>query len=399
MYLDQIKKIAYYKSRIIGMLAREGIYPDNAMIKERMSSINDKVAIYSAPDVITGENFDTEQFNQDMVNIMTDLKILYELAYKICIEDYNEVKAYAVTHIKQLEALARSYQYKTALEIDSTYLGETIFYQGSGFDISGNNGVKKIKLGTVNVTPGAKLVCIIDTVNEIDNADITFDISIPSLDKKLVCPPYNYNKDTIKMPGNMKCKAYEYFSPNNGILRSAFPMTPEGMKLNRKNTYIVYGGKDKIQTGYLSDDYISKQSGVPNQFSKGGKLTFYVVNGTYIDFNFNKEPLTKNFTGTSIHDMPKHKKITIEYSAGFAFDFITDGVIYATCDKAYIRNNDLMYPNMTSLNDFMIEEYSSGEKEPCNINVYVNNFNSGELLRVNAIAIKEISELQEEGLE
>jgi len=398
-YSDQIKKIAYYKERIINTLARQGVYPDNALIKEHMNNINSKLAIYSAPDVTTGELFDAEEFNQSILEIMADLKILYELAYKICIEDYNEVRAYAVTHIKQLESLAKSYQIKTALEVDSTYLGKTIFYQGSGFNISGDNGVKKIILGEIDITPGAKLVCIIDTVNDIDPANISFCFRYGRSDTELLGSPYNYNKDVIKVPGEMKCSTYEYSSPNNGILRSAFPMTPEGLKLNRDNAYIVYGGKDKIQIGYTSDRYITKVSGVTNQFDEAGKLSFYVVNGTYIDFNFNKEPISKNFTGTSEHDLPKHKKITMEYSAGFAFDFTTDGTIYATCDKAYIRGNDLMYPNMTTLNDFMIEEYSSGDKTPYGSVVYINNFNTGDLLRVNAIAVKEINELQEEGLQ
>ena len=43
--------------------------------------------------------------------------------------------------------------------------------------------------------------------------------------------------------------------------------------------------------------------------------------------------------------MDVHQKITFEYDAGMAFDFTTDGTVYAETQQGVIQNDTLYYPN------------------------------------------------------
>lgn len=398
MYQDQIKKIAYYKERIVHELTKQGIYPNNALVKEKMQDIDSMAAVYQPENASTGEVFDAARFNQDMQNIYSDLKILYQLAYNICIKDFRDLRIYAETHLNQLETMAKAYQYRTALELGSTYLGKTVFYQGHSFNSHGGNGVEHISLGTVNLTLGAKELCVFSAENNISLDNVIFTFLNKNTGESLYCTPYTYNKDMVSIPGSMKTNTYLYTPPDNGVLRSAFPITPEGLKVDRDNTYIIYGGKNQISKGWAESGFVKKDAGRALYFDTAGRITFYIINGSYADFNFNKLPVTKNFNGISIQDMPKHQKITMEYDAGFSMDFTTDGTVYAVCKTGMIQGSSLMYPDMTELSDFLVVEYASGDKIPYEVTVTVNNFFNLGLLRLNAIAIKEINTIEQEGL-
>lgn len=44
------------------------------------------------------------------------------------VNEYENIKSYAETHLLELEDLARMYEYKTKEELDSTSLGNTVFF-------------------------------------------------------------------------------------------------------------------------------------------------------------------------------------------------------------------------------------------------------------------------------
>ena len=139
-YADQIKKIDFYKSRITNDLARRGIYPDDERINKQIKNINTMLGIFQYKAVSSGETFDTKKFNEDVEYIYQDLKILYELVYELTIKEFEELQIYCETHLTELRKMAEHYQYRTKLELDSTYLGTTVLYQSNSYNSSMNNG-------------------------------------------------------------------------------------------------------------------------------------------------------------------------------------------------------------------------------------------------------------------
>lgn len=396
MYAEELAKINYYKERIIKEFAKNGIHPDNTMIKKRLEKIDKSIAIYQPYSRVTGEYFDAKEFNEDIRQVYADLKILYQLAYDLCVKDMNELQSYAETHLTQLETLAQHYQRKTQMELNGTYLGKTIYFQTYGYKISGDNGVRTIDLGSVDITPGGKLACIFEPKEQTPQlSDVSF-VFTDKDDNTLSCSPYELNKDTLTIPGKSKITTYSYTPPTGSKITSSFQLTPEGLTPTMDNTYLIYSGKDRICTGTYDKIFTYKTSGVALNLTKSGKTTFYILNGTYIQFDFKEEPISKNFNGTSIKNMGDHKKIIIEHGDNFIMDFTTDGTIYASCEYGTVKNGALYYPGATNLTDFMIEEYSAADKAPYQAKVIVNN-SYESTFRINAIAIKEMNSTQEEG--
>ena len=398
MYAEQLEKLNYYKERIIKEFARNGIHPDNVMIKNRLDKIDKSIAIYQPYTKMEGTAFDPADFNEDLRQTLCDLKILYKLAYRLAIKDFGTIRAYVETHLTQLETLARHYQRKTQLEMDGTYLGKTIFFQTYGYQISGENGVRTIDLGQIEVTPQSTLACLfIPREQNFTMQNVSF-VFTDQNGKTLSCSPYSVNKDTLYVPGKSNTTTYSYTPPKNAIISSSFQLTPEGLTVNRNNTYLVYAGKWRIATGGAFDrTYLYKTSGVAMTFESAGTITFYVLNGTYINFDFSDTPKSTNFNGTAVKNLPDHEKIVIEHDTNFTMNFQTDGTIYATCVYAYVKGDALYYPVRTNLDDFLIEEYSAADKETWNAKVIVNNMFSSTF-RIQEIAIKETNKLREDGI-
>lgn len=94
--------------------------------------------------------------------------------------------------------------------------------------------------------------------------------------------------------------------------------------------------------------------------------------------------------------MDTHQKITFEYDSGMAFDFTTDGIVYAEKEKGIVNNDVLYYPNNLDVPSYYIEEYNTEDKVTMPVTVTVSKLNNQEKdLTINAIAVKELSILQE----
>ena len=392
LYQDQIKKLAYYRARIIQEFARKGVYPDDSRISSRLNEIDTMLGVFQYMSIGNGDDFDTNKFNEDMVRILTDLQILYQLAYEISVKDYNELRIYCETHLSQLQNMANGYQYKTKFELDSTYLGNTIFFQSVGFDAVSSNGITTIKLGTIEAEAQSKLACIFDAEGvDVQNVIFTFK------DKDGIvsnCSPYEYNKDFFLVPGDLKVSSYTYETSGDKVT-TPFICTPSELNIvNPDNKYLLFGGKGFVQTGYYGKKYIEKLTGVPLTISDSGIVRFFIVGGDYVNFEFSSTPRSKNFEGNSIANMSDHQEIVIEYGSDFSFDFVTNGTIYATRQQGMILSNDLYYPVPDQVTDILVEEYSVGDKVPYEVTVTAGPFYNGEIPVINTIAIKQLSMLE-----
>lgn len=393
LYADQKKKIEYYSSRIIQDFARKGIYPDDRRISEQISNINTMSSILQYIEVGRNELFDTDKFNEDMLRIWQDLKILYELAYEITVKDYEELQLWCETHLSELQNMASTYRYKTSLELNTTYLGTTIFYQSSGFNVTNSNGTVKINLGTVETEEQAKLACIFNC-DEIQRQNVIFMFKDQN---GLIsnCSPYDYNHDFFSVPGQLNKNTYNVTLSGENV-RTSFICTPESLsgKLSYSHKYKLYGGEGYISFNYFSKVYTKKTPGIPAELTDGGIATFYILNGTYANFEFSTIPKSKSFEGLTISDMKHCHKVVIEHDDYLNFDFTTDGIIYATCQEGRITDGELIYPAADKISDIFIEEYSVGDKVKYDVSVLISPVRSGNVPVINAIAIKQLSALE-----
>lgn len=393
LYADQKKKIEYYRSRIIQDFARRGIYPDDTRVATQISNLNSMLGIFQYMNIGRNEYFDTAKFNEDMLRIWQDLKILYELAYEISVKDYEELQLWCEVHLTELQNMAASYRYKTSLELNSTYLGDTVFYQSTGFDVTNSNGTVTVHLGTVNVEEQSKLACIFNS-DSVMLQNVVFNFK----DKDGIiknCAPYEYNRDFLSVPGELRKNVYSVTLSGENV-RTSFICTPESLsgKLSYDNKYKLYGGHGFMSFNYYSKMYAEKRPDVPVELIDGGIVVFYILDGTYVDFEFSETPKNKNFEGTQIKDMPHCQKIVVEHSSYLSFDFMTDGAVYATCQDGRIIDGELIYPAADKISDILIEEYSVGQKVPYDVSVTVGPISDGNVPVIRTIAIKQLSALE-----
>ena len=394
LYQDQIKKISYYRARIVKDLVRKGFFPNDKTIDEALNSINTMLGIFQYIQVSNGDQIDTKKINEDIVRIYQDLKILYELAYQITVKEYEELKVYCESKLVELQNMAEEYQYKTKFEMDSTYIGDTVFYQSNGYDITNDNGCITIKLGKISVEQQSKLTCVIDC-DSLDQENIIFSF-VDDDGKAYNCSPYDYNKDFFIVPGTLKCNTYTVDTKNERI-SSSFICTPYDLQgqISHDHKYKLYGGKGYVCLGYYSKQYAEKLTNVPITIANGGICTFYILNGTYANFNFTTMPDNKNFEGVQITELNEHHKIIIEHRSTLSFDFITDGTIYATHQNGIVKNNELYYPISDQISDVLVKDYSVGDKIDLDVTITAGPYLRQGIPIINSIAIKQLSSLEE----
>lgn len=389
MYRDAVLKVDFYKAQIMQELTKRGVYPDEITVQSHVNSIDDRVAVFSYLQAKAGSEFDTEKFNQDMALIWQDLYFLYKLVYELTVKEYVNLKAYADSHLAELEDMARKYYYKTQLEIGSTSLGKTIFFQASGYNTKYKQDTAVVSLGSISANKGSRLACILDANN------VSADKVVFSFDGQN-CSPYSYNKDLFYIPGETKTTTYDYSFPANQLINSAFQLNIAGFTPKVKSQYIVFGGKDTVAVYDTSRilTLVTKTQGSPFVIAKPGRVEFYVYGGSFINFDFAKQPLSKNFTGTTITNLKKHHRIVLECDKDFTFNFVTDGQVYAVKENGVIKDSKLYYPTAVQLHDFLVEEFLPGEIVKYN-DVKVTIVGIGaDPVSINTVAIKELSSLE-----
>ena len=388
-YSDRIKKAAYYKELIVKSFLVNGMFPSEIEIRQRMEDIDTSLSIFQASPVVAGDYFDAKKFNQNLLDIMQDLKFLYELAYQICVKDYEEILSFADTHLTELETLANQYDYRSKYELGSTYLGNTIFEQTEGFDITVDNQQVKINLGTISAHNGSKLACIFDATNIIPT-QVFFNFNGE------YCSPYALNRDFKIVDGDLNRQIYSVEIAEDTLITSPYPLVTENFEPTTKNKYIVYGGKNHFSHIEVGNNlaFLEIESDKIVAAPNTGSISFYIVDGTYANFNFASQPDKKNFDGTSITNLTSRHLIQIEHSATLNFSIETDGTIYAEKQIGTVQNEKLYYPEIHQVHSFLIEEYDGEATTDFEVTVLVNEFKSDSPINVNLIAIKELSTLE-----
>lgn len=382
----EIEKVKYYKDRIVNLLIEKGIYPQSGDIDKRLEAIDQSLAIFQYKDVRAKDTFNTEEFNSAFEKIYADLDILYRLVYKYCMIEYEKLKLYAETHLAELEETARNYKQKSKFETGSTSLGETLFFQTSGFEKDITNEITKIDLGEIKVIPGSRVACLIDA-EDIDDSQVVFKVNGEN------CLPYTYNKDYIRIPGEQKKTVYDYEIEDDLKAESMRVMNINDFAPSTDNYYEIYAGKDAVidtdRNGIPSVVKMSGTNTITTSSSKG-KITFYIREGKYVKFDFSTMPAYKNFAGNFVENIKDGQLFEIEHNGLMGITIITDGKIYADKATGVINNYMLYYPDVIDTKDFRIIEYSNDESITVKASVSISGQDTEKGPAINMIALKQL---------
>lgn len=396
MYKDTIAKIAFHKERIIKEFIRRGIYPTDELIQEKLSKIDTSLSFLQPDKMVSGKEFDVDVYN-NMINMLyKDLELLYKLLYEITIKEYVTLKAFVDTHLDELENMANKYKIKAEQESNSTSLGKTIFFKHSEFDLHVQDNITIVDLGYINVHKGSKIACFMNA-NNIEAEKVVF--GLKKDDNLLYVAAYNYNQDTITIPGELEKKTYITSIPDDQTINGSIEMNINDNAASENNTYIILGGKNKMLVKKLDENMSQFVVAAPTRFDMysfdmRSYIDFYVVGGSKITFRFNKKPISANFNvdDYTITNLDHIHHFFIECDEGFAFDFeLESGEVYAIKENGII-NDGKLFSRTTEVRDFLIEEYRTGELDQYYAFAKVVN-DDGEPIDIESIFIKELLSL------
>ena len=395
MYKDILEKFKVYKTRIIKSFIEKGVYPSDTLIRTYIDRIDLSLPLLEKHLAESGDYFETSEYNEMIQNIFEDLTILYHIIYELTVEDYTILKAYADTHLNDLEKQVNHYLLKASEEVASTSLGKTLYFASDSFDAKTTDSTLIISLGDLNFTNGSRISCFITGYNLTTN--ILFKL-IDDTGKTYRLNPYNYNNDIFEEPHTQNYKMFTYDTNNVNYRDTLVPI--ELNELNENHIYYLLGAKDKItikQFGETTEQYYVN---APMDFDMMGfteksYIDFYVLGGTSISFRMNKAPITSNYqiTNTTIQLTKPITHFFISCDANFAFDFALEGgTVYASYAKGVIKNHQLYYPYTTVISDFLVIDYDTDTKTNYKVYCEINN-NEGNLDSIQSIYIKELNTL------
>ena len=353
-YSDQIKKLTFLRDRIAGAFTLQGVIPNRALVEQKLNEIDAKLSLAKYTPVEESTKFNTKDFNEFFQYIYEDLE---QLAYR--------------------------YQLKSSFETSATTIGKTVFFQSSGFAPKSKYGYVTYDLGKVQVSKGSTISFYVEG-RGFDLSDVTF-----SLSDTIKGVPYKINSSTVKIPGEQTYTTYEYTIPNDIKITQGHALAPTGLEPNQSKRYIIFGGKNHVMAGkeFYQKPIKKEESTFLELLDPIGEVSFYLVGGSYVSFDFIKKPLSQNFSGTEVR-ADSSRKISFEYQGPFSFNYVTDGTIYATRHLGTVKSNSLFYPSVGNLRDFRIEEYSDQALQEYNLQVTIKTLKDPF---VEYMALREVS--------
>lgn len=387
-YLDQIKKIEFFKQQVLTEYLKYDRSVDIKSIQKYIDRIETRTAILSQISIEEGSSFDTEQINKALFYLYNDLKILYEIIIEHKKNRYQTLKEELDFKLQSLETVANEYKTKANFEYLYSKIGETILYNASIFTIEKLTSQAVINAGTVKVKECDEIFGMLGGTN-FDINDAYFLLKKTDDSSELMFSPYT-NGNTIKIPGTREEVYYTYESENERIL-SDFRLSIPELLPDEDNDYYILGSKN-CYTFYepaINTEIKTKLDEEITLPTNTSYVEFYVYKASYITFSFSEQPTEKNFNGYEINTPDEIQRIAIKGNAGLKFDFETDGALYASYAKGYVVNQDLFCETRQD-NDFFIIERKLGNEINYDVTVKINNVNPDEI-NINYIAIKQKS--------
>lgn len=386
-YIDQIKKIEFFKQQILQEYLKIGRTINTETIQRYIDQIETRTAILSQITVEEGSEFDTKQINQALFYLYNDLKILYEIIVEHKKNRYQTLKEELDFKLQSLETVANEYKTKANFEYLYSKIGDTILYNANNYTMDKLTSQAIIKAGTVTVKECDEIFGLIGGTNF--NAEKVYFQLEKDNGNTLMFSPYLGN-NSIKIPGARQEEYYTYESEEEKIL-SDFKLSIPELLADEDNEYFILGSKNcyTLYEPAISTKIKTKLNEEITIPTKTSYVEFYVYKASYITFSFSEQPTEKNFSGYEINAPEEIQRIAIKANDGMKFDFDTDGTIYANYTKGYVVNQDLFCEARQS-KDFFVIERKLGKEITYNVIVKINDVNPDEI-NIDYIAIKQKS--------
>lgn len=394
-YLDVEKKLNYHKEQLLKELIKKGIYPTNSLIANRINSINKYLALFKYYEVVPGNNFDTKEYNECLKLIYEDLKILYDILYKLTVEEFHKQQNFINTYINELQSTVDMYNKRADFENNSTTFGKTLLFKNNSFTIESNNSTTIINLEDIELEEGSKIACMAN-INNVNEDNLIFSFVKDGGKESIDVTPYNYSNETLTVPGTKTINAFDFNISEDQKTSGPIIMNID-TEIDAKNKYTILGGKNKMFINYPDSNKYSVED-IPTSlgsfmFTERSYINFYVVGGNSVTFKFNKKPIATNFPieEQRITNLNTIHHFFIECDNDFCFEIELDkGNLYGVNEDGIINNNKLFYTGTSLIKDFHIIEQSAGKM--ANYKGYLKIFNNNnDDVDIDSIIIKKMS--------
>lgn len=399
IYKDMLKKINFHKEAILKSFIKNGYYPSNEEVNSKLSNIDKRLALFKGYSNVSGSKMNIAELNHAFECIALDIKYLYDLLNDIHTIEYNKLSSYIETHMTYLEDTAKTYEKRLNEEINSTSFGKTIFFKAGNWDIDTSDENIKVDLGKIELINGSDIACfanINNSINDDDDNDIKFIFN--NTEDSFTVLPYNYNNDIVTVPGEIELKIHEFKLSStvnvNDYLKINIPT-------DIKNDYYIMGGNNLMTVTYKDnlETFIAPFSDMSNPFYaiRDCYITFYITEGSSIEYNFNKKPNHTNFPLNDgiIKVSSDMYKVFLDVSQGFVCAFnISSKVegatskVWASKEDGIISDNYILYNGNKDLRDFEIREYVKSKTTSYNLQAIINSKNDAAIIE--SIYIKEL---------
>lgn len=387
MHKDHEEKLNYYKEQIIKSFIDKGIYPTDSLIAEYVNRVDLNLSLFKQFNVTTGKKFNVSEYNEMILLIYKDLKILYDIYYELAENKFYELQNYINSYINELSTLTASFENKSAFENNDTTLGQTLLFKDNSFIVNHDNATTSYDLGSITTKKGSKIACIANMDN-IESKNVLFELS--DGDNTLTISPYNLYKIPLQIEGEKEVNFYDINIDNEIRTPLVMNVTPEYENeyriFNSESSVLIY---DKEKERYYSEPVYNNSTSLLLLGKK--RVSFYVVNAKSISFKFNKKPINANFPDEEIINIEdKVKYFEFETDSSFYFEIeVNEGKIYAVSDRGIINSKQLYYTGLVLANDFLVEEIVPGEdiEYAVRLNIYNDNDND---VNIRNVVIKEL---------
>lgn len=393
MYKDMILKMQYHKEEILKAFVKKGYFPKDDEITARLESIDKRIALFKTYKFQPGEKLNIKELNHCLASVHKDLVFLYKILEEISIIELNKLRTYVETHMTYLEDTAKHFKDRANEEVKSTTMGTTLFFKSGNWDIDTKDNITTVDLGSLDLIQGSKIACFAEVHNTTNNSvSFSFDALDDDYDFKAL--PYNYNNSTYKVPGDLEIKKQELKLNEDVIVNGDvnIPMSD----LNENNEYYIMGGKKLMMVTSKDTNYTRLYDfadvSTPFYAEENCYITFYVADGTEIEYNFNKKPMHTNFSLQNgiIKCESDMQKVFLDVEQGFVCSFkIEEGDIWASKEDGIINGDNLVYNGNVSLRDFEIREYVKRYKTRYNIKLLIDSVDDISAV-LNKVYIKEL---------
>lgn len=392
-YRDVVKKFAYHKQEILKDFVQRGIYPDNALIESKLNSIDMHLSIFKQYNVIPGERFDANEYNNTLKLIYIDLKILYELLHELQVEEYNKQQSFINSYLNELQSIVDTYKKRAEFENSSTTFGKTLLFQNNNFKINNENSTTVIDLNDI-FADNASIISCIANINNVDPDNLLF-VFTDKDNKTHQVSPYNYSGESLIMPGKKNISKYNIEIAEDQKVTGPIILNT-GNIINPKNKYTILGGKNKIFINYKESNQFEVNE-VPTSLGalmidKKAYINFYVIGGNSISFKFNKKPLASNFQMEEqrISNLKAIHHFFIECDKNFSFEVELDkGDIYSVKEDGVLNNDKLYYTGTNLIRDFQVIEESTGDPNKYKAQLKIFN-NNEDIFDIENIVVKQM---------